>query len=161
MKIIKNSRNRIIQITILDSKQILLYLFFIFSVERLKISTIIQIANNFHPFSVPASVLEFRPTASRNVLSGGELLVPVHDPHDPGMVSGPGEALRVRTTRQTPHARATLAATTQGSSPTRKKPLGYTFTDAVRGAQHPVIEGRPHPVTVSIIKNACTIDSPR
>lgn len=129
------------------------FFFFIFSVERLKISTTNFVRNNYYKFQlifysiIPASVLEFRPTASRNVLSGGELLVPAHDPHDPCVVSGPGEALRVRATRQTPHARATLAATTQGSSPTRKKPLGYTFTDAVRGAQHPAIEGRPHPVT--------------
>lgn len=85
------------------------------------------------------------------------MLVPVtHDPHDPGVVSGPGETLRVRATRQTPHARATLAATSQGSSPTREKPLGYT--DAVRGAQHPATEGRPRPWLLALLKNVCTVD---
>ena len=95
---------------------------------------------------VPASILEFRPATGRHIVIPGQgLLVPVHQ-RGPGVTSRPGESLGARTTRQTPHARATLAATTQGPLPARKKPVRCTFANAVRRCQHPAIEkGRPRP----------------
>lgn len=70
------------------------------------------------------------------------------------MVSGPGKTLGVRTTRQAPHSWTTLAATTQGPLPARKKPVRGTFANAVRRCQYPVIERQPRPVLLALLKTA-------